>query len=81
MIDGKKCEHCVKGVFELTECPRSFVGEEMTQAINLTAMCGKGDWPIAGGLLDQSAWFISLKQAMQQERNNIQAEEEAERGD
>jgi hypothetical protein len=44
----------------------------MTEAINLAGMCGSGDWPVEGGLLRQSAWFVSLKQALESEVNTIQ---------
>lgn len=76
VIGERECEHCDHGTFLLNQCPRTFVGEEMTKAINLAGMCGKGDWPMAGGLFEQSAWFIDLKQAIEQERRSIQAEDE-----
>jgi len=48
------------------------IGSELTEAINLAGMCGGGDWPVSGGLLAQSAWFISLKQMLDSERNQIE---------
>jgi len=36
----------------------------MAAAVNMAGMCGSGDWPVAGGLLDQSAWFVSLYQTL-----------------
>lgn len=52
-----------------------FIGGELTHAINMAGMCGGGDWPIAGGLLDQSAWFLSLKHELDIEVARIQSEE------
>ena len=68
------CPSCEDGKFKLNECPREFIGREMTVAINLAANSGKGDWPIAGGLLEQSAWFMSLRQTLLAEQNKIEAE-------
>lgn len=59
----------------ISECPREYVGGEMIHAINLASMCGGGDWPVAGGLLDQSSWFVSLKQHCRNERSKLEAEE------
>jgi hypothetical protein len=34
----------------------------------------KGIWPVHGGLLDQSAWFISLWSAVVSDENKIERE-------
>lgn len=66
------CESCGDtGYFNLTECPQRYVGGELTEAINMAGMCGGGLWPVAGGLLDQSAWFVDLWQQLQSEQNKI----------
>ena len=70
---GGLCEHCDDGMFALTRCPREYIGIEITDAINLAAICGSGDWPITGGLLEQSAWFLDLKQTLEGEHNKIDA--------
>ena len=72
MIGSVVCKDCEGGHFVLSECPRQTIGQELTEAINLAGMCGKGDWPVAGGLLDQSAWFIDLKQMLERERTQIE---------
>jgi len=50
------------------------MGSEFTRAVNFACMSGKGDWPVAGGMLDQAAWFLDLKQALANEQNRIDAE-------
>lgn len=47
----------------------------MIEAINLASMSGGGDWPVTGGLMDQSAWFLQLKQALDSDQNQIEAEQ------
>jgi hypothetical protein len=65
------CSQCEDGYFQLKQCPRRYVGNELTNAINLASMCGSGDWPVVGGLLDQSSWFLELKQTIESEDNKI----------
>ena len=72
--NGQLCKHCRDGQIQISECPRRYIGNEFTNAINLATMCGGGDWPVAGGLLDQSAWFLDLKQRLDNENNRIEAE-------
>lgn len=50
------------------------MGGEFTRAVNYACMSGAGDWPVAGGLLDQAAWFLDLKQQLANEQNHIDAE-------
>jgi hypothetical protein len=46
----------------------------MIDAANLASMCKQGVYPVHGGLLDQSAWFISFLQRLRSETNTIEAE-------
>ena len=69
------CDHCTDGHFLLGDCPREIIGSEMIEAINLASMCGQGDWPISGGLLNQSAWFLALKQQLDSEQSKIESEQ------
>jgi hypothetical protein len=71
---GKDCDYCKEGVFSLSECPRRYVGVELTQAINYASLAIKGQWPVLGGVLDQSAWFVDLVQSLDSEQNAIDAE-------
>lgn len=59
------------GRFELAECPRKFIGQELTECINYASLASKGDWPVAGGILDQSAWFVALVQRLEADTNAI----------
>lgn len=68
------CDLCDgRGYFDLTDCPQRYVGREMTEAINMAGMCGNGVWPGAGGILDQSAWFVDLFSVMEQEQSKIES--------
>lgn len=46
----------------------------MTDAINVASHASKGVMPVAGGLLDQSAWFFSLWNTLESDTNKIDAE-------
>ena len=46
----------------------------MMEAINLAAYAMRGDWPIRGGMLDQSAWFVDLVSRLESEQNKIDKE-------
>ena len=72
VCDGVGCEACDEGYFEVT-CPHRFVGD-LARFINLAGMCGDNCLPVAGGLLDQSAWFLSLYQRLNSEQNRIESE-------
>ena len=51
----------------------------MSAAINLAGWAMKGQWPIAGGLLDQSAWFVDLVSMLESEQGRIEAEQLGDR--
>jgi len=46
----------------------------MSDAIHYATYAEKGSMPIAGGLLDQSAWFTDLCSRLQNEQARIEAE-------
>ncbi len=74
-INGETCYACEgEGWFELDECPREYVGTELTEAINIATMCEGGTLPVSGGLLDQSAWFLSVWQELRNEEVRIENE-------
>ena len=75
-IDGRPCDECGgSGMIDIRECPRRFVGNEITEAINVAGLCGNGILPVAGGIMDQSAWFVALWQQLQSDQSEIDAEE------
>ena len=70
-----ECDQCDgMGRFDLDECPRKYIGQDLTECINYAAMASKGVWPVSGGLLDQSAWFVSLVQRLEAEMSIIDTE-------
>ena len=60
-------------------CSRDFVGPDMTQAINVAGLCEDGIFPTAGGLMDQSSWFIELWQQLRSDQNRIEADQRERR--
>ena len=74
-LKRSKCDECGgTGVFELTECPRKFIGRSMTDEINLASWAQKGHLPEAGGMLDQPAWFVDMWGCLDQDQNQIEAD-------
>ena len=68
------CEDCDgHGFIEIDGCPRKHA-QEVASAVNLAAMAEKGMMPIAGGILDQSSWFIDLWQLLGSEKSRISSE-------
>jgi hypothetical protein len=43
-------------------------------AINVASYASKGVMPVAGGLLDQAAWFFDLWTTLESETNKIDSE-------
>lgn len=71
--DGQGCDECAHGFVRVIGCPNNYCREVAT-AISLFSLFDKGLPPIAGGVLDQSAWFIEASKVMQSEQNKIEAE-------
>ena len=46
----------------------------MIEAINTASLCGGGILPVAGGLMDQSDWFLNLWQSLKSDEARIDAE-------
>jgi hypothetical protein len=71
---SEDCANCDgNGRFELSECPRSVIGQDLTECINYASLASKGSWPVVGGVLDQSAWFVALVQKLEAETSLIDA--------
>lgn len=75
LCDGHGCSECSEGTMELSQCPRQYIGGELTDAINAATLCEGGIWPVAGGLLDQSSWFVDLQQQLTRDTNRIKSEQ------
>lgn len=53
------CERCTGlGYFSLTTCPVQFVDDDCSELIRLAVLFEMGLPPVAGGVLDQSHWFV-----------------------
>jgi hypothetical protein len=74
--DGK-CEHCQDGWYSVKQCPSKFIGTELIQDISVVS-ASEHHLPVAGGLLDQSAWWFELRGLLKSEENRVQ-EEQAKR--
>ena len=74
MCEGEGCEHCDDGQYRLTTCARRYVDGYLVRAINMVSNMDNGLLPTAGGLLDQSAWFLDLRTALTNEQNIIDTE-------
>lgn len=57
-------------MFDLTECPQKFV-EEVVDVIPLADLFHNGLAPMAGGVLDQSAWFIDAARTIKREDRRV----------
>jgi len=72
---GTDCETCGgRGYVEIEGCPRQVIGWEMTQAINLANYASKGLMPVAGGVMEQSAWFLEMLSTLESDQNKIDSE-------
>ena len=64
--DGCGCEHCTNGEITITECPNKTC-EDLIPAIELSDFFHDKQMPIAGGVLDQSAWFLNFARRLKYE--------------
>ena len=57
--DGRPggCEACDDGHFAIAGCPTAFC-QSMSGPLAMVDFLNKGILPVAGGLLDQSAWLV-----------------------
>lgn len=76
--DGDGCEECNHGYFQFTDCPSKFIGPELIADIQVVSAC-EHHLPVAGGLLDQSAWWFELRSILKSEENRIQDEQSKRR--
>lgn len=71
--DGDGCSECDSGYFILNQCPSKFIGHELIADVQVV-VSSEQHLPIAGGLLDQSAWWFELRELLRREENRIQNE-------
>lgn len=69
--EDRGCEQCGgSGKFELDQCPQEFIGD-IVDGLRLVDLFYEGLPPVAGGVLNQSAWFISFAKRMKREENLV----------
>ncbi len=71
---GGACPFCEYGMFRITGCPKAYVGGEVSQAINLCGFAEKGLLPDSGGMLDQSARWLSIYYRYSYEQARVDSE-------
>lgn len=71
---GIGCEHCSEGWYEVDQCPSKYIGQELISDIQIVAASDQ-HLPVAGGLLDQSAWWFELRQLLRSEEHRITEEQ------
>ena len=64
------CEHCKMGTITITGCPNAYCSE-IVPLTTVADLFAKGIPPIAGGSLDQSAWFLEANRILQNEDATI----------
>ena len=69
------CDECGQsGYVELTGCPKEMIDRGLLRAIRMANLMKQGLPPVAGGVLDQSAWFVSFYEVFRSEQNRAEAE-------
>lgn len=69
ICDGRGCDACDGGDFQ-PGCPHLFVNDVL-DVVEMAAMSAEGMLPIAGGIVDQSAWFMRFRALLATEANHI----------
>ena len=73
-----KCQHCEDGYFTVPQCPTKFIGDELIYDIHIIGSTDQ-HLPVAGGLLDQSAWWFELRSILKSEEHKVQEEQNKRR--
>lgn len=71
--NGGGCDECDEGSFKVIDCPNKYC-RDVVQVANLADLFGKGILPVAGGALDQSAWFMEAVNVLERDEQSIKAE-------
>ena len=70
------CDFCDRtGDYHLVGCPLEEIGYELCDAIEMASLCERGDWPVRGGILDQSSWFVAMRRELKVTVSRIQDEQ------
>jgi len=71
--EGDGCSECDGGWFTLTQCPSKYIGRELIGDIQVITS-SEHHLPVAGGVLDQSAWWFELSETLRREEARIEQE-------
>ena len=71
--NGGGCDQCDEGYYRVIGCPNGYCGD-MKRAIPLIDLFNKGMAPVAGGVLDQAAWFIDAVRVFEHEESLAKAD-------
>lgn len=74
ICSGEGCEHCKEGTFSLVICAHKYITSDIVKALQYAALVEKGLLPQAGGLVNQSAWFVNAVMSIRYEQNRIDQE-------
>jgi hypothetical protein len=75
---GDGCKECDNGYFKITQCPQQFIGQDLLSDIQVIT-ASEHHLPVAGGLLDQSAWWFELRETLRREENRVKDEQSERR--
>ena len=71
---GNGCSDCEeKGVFVIDGCPNTYCGP-VARLCRLADLFDKGILPVAGGALDQAAWFLEAVGVLASDEHQMRAE-------
>ena len=69
------CDACGgSGTFDITDCPQRWIDDWVWQMIELSEMYEKGLPPVAGGVLDQAAYFVRFAKRVMDESAQYKVE-------
>ena len=74
ICNGEGCEHCEDGWFSVKQCPSEYIGRELISDLRIVGATDT-HLPVAGGLLDQSAWCFELRSLLKSEEDRVQTEQ------
>lgn len=71
--EGGGCAHCNNGAVRIDGCPNDYC-RSVINTVSMVELFGKGLPPVAGGVLDQSAWFLEASRILESEDSRAKSE-------
>jgi len=69
------CDECDnEGHFEIVGCPQRAIDRDVIDFLTYADFAKQGTFPVAGGTLDQSSWFLQATQFLLAEERKVEAE-------